>query len=376
MKRIQEIDALRGFALFGILLVNVFVFHAPLSYYSEFYGSFEGLQADAVDVVVNFAGGKFLFIFAFLFGFGIELQKTSWATKFRTHFTKRMLVLLVFGLAHLLLFWFGDILASYALLGLLMLPFLNLSSRWILSLAAFFIFFRSIYYFGVVVFGWPQIAMGKPEDMDTFMSVFQHGTYFDIFQLRMREFFAFMPENLVWYIPKTFGLFFVGVYSARIGLFSRLRGNRSKFIIAFGVLFFISVFWITVKYGFFSLFDFKSAPIWRPILIGVNVFFETCLGLSYVLGFGMLFQSNNPITRLFARTGKLALSNYILQSFLCVGIFYGYGLGYYGKLRPTDLILITLSIFAINLIFSYIYMKYWSVGPLEHLWRKWVGAKK
>lgn len=373
--RIIEMDALRGIALLGILLVNIFVFHAPYLYYGEFYGAFEGFQASTVNAVVEFAGGKFLFIFAFLFGYGIAIQEQLHPNSFKAFFTKRMLVLLLFGVIHILIFWFGDILASYALLGLLVMPFLKLPNRLVLSFGILFVFFRPIYYLGVVAFDWPLIHMHKPAELTEFLTVFQEGTYGEVFRLRMSEFWAFIPENLVWYLPKTIGLLLIGIYAGRNSMFSRIRKNQALFGIVSLVMVASSVVWIWFKMDVFNSIDLEATPIWRPVLIGINVLFETAMGIGYIVGFTLVFQNSKLITGALAKTGRLALTNYITQSLICVFIFYSYGLGLYGELVPTDLVLISVLIFCFNLIFSTLYLKSFNVGPLEFLWRKLIGIK-
>lgn len=370
MKRITELDALRGIALLGILLVNIFVFHAPMSYYGEFYGVFEGIQIKTVDFVVNFAGGKFLLIFAFLFGYGIVLQQKSRSDSFNTYFVKRMLVLFVFGALHILLFWSGDILASYALLGLLIIPLLRLSNRQILTLGILFILFPAIYYLAVVLFGLPMVSIGQPVTLDNFISVFQKGSYLEVFQLRMKEFAAFAPENLVWYISKTFGLFLIGIYSARKELFTTIKNNQSKYLLTAAILIPISVIWFSYRRNLFGMVDLEIEPLWRPFFISLNVIFETALGFGYIFLFSIVFQKFEVITQILAKVGRLALTNYILQSLICVIIFYGFGFGYYGKLKPTDLVFMTIVIFSFNVVFSVLYLRFRRIGPLEFVWRK------
>lgn len=375
MHRIVELDALRGIALFGILLVNIFVFHAPISYYNDVYGVFEGIQGLAVDLMVNYAGGKFLFIFAFLFGYGIVLLKNSRSAPFYGYFIKRMLILFLFGVLHILLFWFGDILASYALLGLLTLPFLRWSNSGILCLATFFIFFRSLYYFAAISFDWPMIHMDQVVTLEEFNQIFQEGSFTEIFQLRMKDFIAFIPESLVWYMPKSLGLFFLGIYAAQINFFRLIKEKSESFIIATVIFLLFSIAWNTTKMDFFTLFDMEGQPLWRPVLIAINVLLETLQGISYIFGFTLLFQQSTFLSKLFSKAGRLALTNYILQSLLCVFIFYSYGLGYYGMLLPMDLVFISIAIFCFNLIFSHIYLRYKSIGPLEYLWRKWISKR-
>ena len=369
LNRIPEMDALRGFALFGILLVNVFVFHAPYSYYGEFYGAMEGIQGLTLNIVLATSAGKFMFIFSFLFGYGIQLQRNSRSSNFNMYFALRMLLLLLFGALHILFFWVGDILASYALLGLLIIPFLKLSKKLLLSLGIFFIFFRPIYYLGMILLDFPSVEGIKAASFEDFVSTFQQGTYREILKLRMLEFAAFMPENVVWYIPKSFGLFFVGIYAAQSSFFQVLRTKRKAFGITSTILILISLSWGFLKFDFFQSFDLEQEPHWRPILIAMNVLFETLQGFAYIFGFSILFQHRNWLSDLFAKAGRLALSNYILQSLLCVLIFYGFGLGLYIQLQVTDLVLIAMVIYIVNLIFSHLYFKKWSTGPLEYLWK-------
>lgn len=376
MKRIQEIDALRGFALFGILLVNVFVFHAPLSHYGEFYGAFEGFEKQTVEFVVNFAGGKFMFIFAFLFGYGIVLQQQSRRENFKAYFRRRMLVLLFFGTIHILVFWFGDILASYALLGFMILPFLQLPNRALLALGLLFIMFRPLYYCFVLFFNFPTLDTEHAVDLSEFITIYASGDYWQIFDLRMKEFWAFMPENLIWYIPKTWGLFFIGVYAARQEWVSSIKKEARKYLAISLSLILIASIWQYFKMDVFSMVNLETDPFWRPILIGLNVVFETALGFGYINGLIIVLGSIPWLSKLLAKTGRLALTNYMLQSLVCVLIFYGYGLGFYGKLKPSELVYITIVVFGFNLVFSHFYLKRKAIGPLEYLWRKAISLLK
>lgn len=370
--RVHELDALRGIALFGILLVNIFIFHAPYSYYSEFYGAFEGTQGLAVEAVINFASGKFLFIFAFLLGYGIAIQKQTNGKLFYARHIKRMLTLLVFGVIHILFFWFGDILTSYALIGLLLLPILRLPERFIFSIGVFLLLFSPVYYLGVVGFNWPLVEMGKPAELHEFIHKFQKGNFNEIFSLRMGEFYSFLPENLVWFIPKTMGLFLIGFYSGKKNFTAHIQQAPKKYLFTFITLLILSLTWIWLKLDFFAKFDLEINPWMRPFLIFINILFQTAQSITYIIGFLLLFQNNRGVLKLFVSTGRLALTNYFMQSLICVILFFGYGFGLYGKLLPTDLILISIVIFIFNSWFSKQYLRYNRYGPLEYLWRKMI----
>lgn len=368
--RLHELDALRGIALFGILLVNIFIFHAPYSYYGEFYGAFDGIQGVAVETVVNFASGKFLFIFAFLFGYGIALQQQKMGSAFYPYHSKRMVTLLVFGLLHILLFWFGDILSSYALLGLLIIPIIRLPEKVMLSIGIFFLLFSPLYFFAVVGLNWPLVEMGKPAELHEFLLKFQEGSFSDIFLLRMSEFHSFLPENMVWFIPKTLGLFLMGFYFSKKNFTAHIQQNPIGYFMTCIVLLVVSITWIGIKSDFFAQFDLEATPIMRPILISMNVVVQYAHGMAYIIGFILLFQNNKRVTKIFSAPGRLALSNYILQSLICVVLFYSYGFGLYGKLQPTDLIWITITIYVLNSWLSKLYLKHYQMGPLESLWRR------
>ena len=367
--RIHEIDAVRGIALFGILLVNIFVFHAPYAHYSTFYGAFTGWQELALGGMLSLAAGKFLFLFSFLFGYGIQLQSKSKGDSFTSYHFKRMVILFLFGVIHILVFWFGDILANYAVLGLLIMPFLkwNTSSLIILSVCIYAI--RPLYYFGVVLFGWPTIGVNPPADLDTFVQTFSSGDYLDIARLRMLEWTSFQLENLIWYIPKTFATMILGMAASKWKLSSKLvqyRGWYTKMGIG---LLLIVLLWAFFKGSFFALFDMEAQPLWRPVLIGLNLGFEVVQGCVYFALFFLLFSSFQTLRQPMAATGRLALTNYILQSMICVLIFYGFGWGLYGSLHPTDLIWITLVVFIVQVLMSKAYLTQYKFGPLEWLWR-------
>jgi len=368
--RLHELDALRGVSLGGILLVNVFVFHAPYAYYSDFYGAFDGQQALIVDVIAALAAGKFLLVFAFLFGYGIALQHRSRGEDFLPYFVRRMLALALIGTLHVLLLWFGDILLSYALLGLLFLPLRGRSDRELLVLAGGAIFFRPLYYVGCALFGWPEVGAKLSLPLEDFIDALQSSSYAEIFWLRMEEFFVFTPENLVWFIPKTLGAMTLGFVACRMELVQQLRARRRRFFALGLILVSSALAWAVFKMDFFALFDLERHPIVRPMLIALNVLFETAMGLGYILLLLLMFRRSGRVTRLLAGAGRMSLSNYILQSILCVTLFNAYGIGWYGTLKPSELLLVGVAVFGVNLGVSWLVLRSFERGPLEAISRR------
>lgn len=375
--RFHEIDALRGLALFGILWVNIFVFHAPYSHYGAFYGAFEGLDGTLVNFVVDFVSGKFLFIFAFLFGMGISMQQLARQEYFAAYHTKRMLVLALFGTLHILGFWFGDILLSYALLGFTFLLLMKVSNRWIVSFAFILIFFRAWYYLGAVWWQWPMVGgEAAPASLEHFELIFGEGSFLEIFELRMLELKAFMPDNLVWFIPKTLGVMLLGYVSVRLNMITFIKDYPLKTLLIVLALLGLGTAWMLLRGTIFSHFDLEATPLARPFLISLNVMAETYLGVAYILGFLLLFNALPKISMLFQSLGKMALSNYIFQSLVCVLLFYGYGADYYMDLKPIHLTLLTLGIFVIQAVLSHIWLMNFKQGPLEKLWRSMTSKGK
>ena len=368
-RRIHEIDALRGFALFGILIVNILIFHAPYAHYSAFYGKFTGSEQFILESIISFASGKFLFIFAFLFGFGIVLQAKSLSHTFYSYFTRRMLVLLVIGAAHMFLLWFGDILSSYALLGLLSMLFVRQSKLVLLLSGILLLLFRPLYYLGVVLFEFPMVGMDGLPALDEFIRIYASGSYSEQFTLRLQEIHAFLPENLVWFIPKTLGAFLIGMFAARVKLTEIIAHNKLKFLLISILFVILFVVWNGVKLTIFNQFDLVETPLYRPMLISWVVLFETLLSAAYIFLLLLIFQHFQGLAKVFAKTGKLALTNYLFQTIICLFIFYSFGAQYYAKLAPSTLLLLSLGINGFNIIFSLIYLRYARMGPLETLWR-------
>lgn len=369
-KRIPELDATRGFALLGILIVNIFVFHAPIHFYQEFYSRFNDFQSTFVELTVSLLGGKFLFIFAFLFGYGISIQKDYLKAKFKLYFTKRMMVLLILGLLHVLLLWFGDILFLYALLGLIMIRLYNLSEKAKNVISLFCIFFPSLYYLILTLFDCQIFQINSHVDFKNYFLIYQNGNYNDIFKIRVNEFLVYLPNNIIWNATKTLGLFLVGNYFYQKSIITKVKNRIKKYLVLSCLFILIGILWNFSKADFFEKFDLQSYPLWRPLLIAINIFFETLLGFGYLIILIIAFKKFCKLTQLFANAGRLALTNYIMQSIICVLIFNGFGLKYYGKLLPFELLIIAISVYIFQLFLSSLYLNRYEIGPLELMWRK------
>ena len=374
--RIPQIDALRGFALFGIFIVNIFVFHAPYPHYSAFYGTFEGNEKAVVDIMNLLFVGKSMFIYAFLFGYGFWMQYERWGPKpnFRGYWSRRMLWLSVIGVFHVLLLSFGDILLPYALLGLSLPLFARFGNR---TLLFCFLFIHLIPVYEFVLRGWlgyQGFFMQPVATLEDYIAINSQGSFIDIFLLRLKDYFSFSNEKLIMYIPKELSLFLLGIIAARSGWATKVR---PKPWVAFCVL---AIFSAAMMHFFrpqvIALFDYKSSLFQRGLL-GLTIhLIEFMHGVLYIIGFFMLWQYTKApqVLKYLAPAGRMSLTNYIAQSLISVLLFSG--LGYYGQWPPMKLAFCATVVYIFQLLLSTWWLQRKQQGPLEYVWRKLAKANR
>ncbi|MEO1526192.1 MAG: DUF418 domain-containing protein [Planctomycetota bacterium] len=368
--RLHQIDALRGFALLGILIVNIFVFHAPYAHYSAFYSRFAGLESQILEGMIFLFSGKFVFIYSFLFGYSFALQREKFDEDraFRDNWTRRMAVLAFFGILHLVLLSFGDILLPYALLGLT-LPFLARWSSWRLVVVALVVNLIPVYEFVLRgVFEYPDIAAQPAETLENSIRINRDGNYAEVLSLRLRDYFSLRNEKLIVYMPKEFSLFLVGIIAARNGLASKVNVPRATGFCLASLAATVGIF--VYRTDLIAAFDYESSIRDRIALILIIHAAEFVHGMLYIVGFFLLWKLPAIRNALFCLTftGRLSLTLYVMQSLICLILFSGFDL--YARLTPSQLILAAIAIYVAQLVFALQWLHHRQQGPLESIWRR------
>ena len=348
-KRIASLDTLRGFALFGVLVVNVLQ-----AYTGPSGGGIDRFVASAIRVLGE---GTFYPMFSFLFGLGFALQLRKGEAVLPV-FRRRLFVLLGFGLVHGFLIWRGDILAAYALLGLLLPSFRHFGDRrlvlsagvgWLLSL---------------LLVSPLSSTLPNPASLET--SLYATGDYLSITALRAAEYSADLLGGTIIFGGQLLGLFLLGYLVGRRGV-AEVAANRPWLLRVFAAS-------LAVALPIFGLYLYTvlrgdAVTGWTYLL---EYFVASpFLGFAYLAGLSLLLQRETWQRRLrfLSPVGRMALSNYLGQSALCTLIFYGYGLGYYGQLGAATTLLISLGIFAVQVVVSALWLRFFQYGAVEWLWR-------
>jgi uncharacterized protein len=371
-------DLLRGFALAGILLINIEDFSAP---------NVAGLGAvwpDRADQIAGLllrfaAEGKFRALFALLFGLGFALQlerSECGAAPFRARYIRRCGVLLLIGLAHYLLLWEADILMVYALVGLLLLPFERRSAGTALRAAGAMAGAAVALLCLIALLAHPR-AQGSPHRNNPVIPaekvqmayVYGRGSYGEVVSYRARQLGTQLVHNLGM-APLTLMLFLVGLAAGKAGFPRRPDEHRTLLRrLFFGCLVFgIVSNAIVAIYAprLMSLPKLLRLPIAASYVLG-----GPALALAYASGLTLLFLHPAWGRRLqpLAAPGRLALTNYLLQSAICGILFYGYGLGWYNHLRPVVCIGLCIVIYLVQMAASAWWLRHFRYGPAEWLWR-------
>ncbi len=380
--RIDSIDVLRGFALLGILVMNIQLFAMPESAYFNptAYGDLGGANLYVWLGSRLFADQKFMTIFSMLFGAGIVLmagRAESSRNATRAHY-RRMGWLALIGLAHAHLLWAGDILFLYAVCGMLVYPCRRLSPGPLLAAGTAAVAVgAAVYLAGSVTSEWPDEALRQfiNESWQPTQSVIDaelaayRGGWFDQFPYRSATALAFETVIIVlWGGWRAGGLMLIGMALYKLGVFSAQRSPRFYgALIAVALLLAIPVeaygVVLDFRYGWsvWSFFQGEQFNYWPSIAVS--------LGYIGVVMLACRAAALRRITRPFAAVGQMALSNYLLQTVICTTIFYGHGLGLFGSVERVGQFGVVMGVSLVQLIWSPLWLRRFRFGPAEWAWR-------
>ena len=386
-ERIGLIDVLRGFALLGILSVNMAFFSHPLLATASGLPRGSGtLDALADFVVAWLATGKFYPLFSFLFGLGVSIQLERAAARsldFKRYFVRRMLILLGFGLAHALLVWNGDILVVYALVGLLLFLFRNARPRTLLIWAAILFAIplalglgNAIVSIAVILAMGPALAsLDIAASLDVInrlaIETYARGSWGQIFIWRAVEWLVMLLSSLLNAGPHIFGLFMLGLYAGKTRLLSDAPAH--SMLLRKGLIWGLLIGLPANLLLALARSSANGNPL-SPLLLLAQpllLLFGPLLTAGYIGVFAMLARGTARLRLLqpLAAAGRMALSNYLMQSIICTTVFYSYGLGLFGKFGAFAGLALTFGIWILQLIVSLLWLRAFRFGPMEWLWR-------
>lgn len=372
-RRISALDALRGFALLGIVLVNSLGFNASFFNFGGFYASLpDPFQQEFYKIFISLSADKFIFLFSFLFGYGIYMQYRKWQFNnalFPAFFSRRMLFLALAGIFHIILLWAGDILLLYAIAGMLVLLMRKLPNGLVLGIGFFFYFFIAFWLTAAVHLPLPDaLSSTSPESLDQAKIIYANGNFFEVLQLRLIEYLAFHNINLFYYLPKIVGLSLIGFAASSENLHQSIATRRYLWTI---IWVFISALGIFLYFNYTKIVDSESDYANAIYMAGYEMMNLFVAG-SYFLLIMLLAQGKigSVILKPFSRLGRMSLTAYLMQSFILAFIFQGWGLGLFGMTEVSNVVLIAVCIFVLQLILAEFWLKHHHQGPLEMLWRK------
>ncbi|MEP7013862.1 MAG: DUF418 domain-containing protein [Verrucomicrobiota bacterium] len=377
-ERIVLLDALRGFALFGVVLVNL----RDLSLFSFLSETGRNSLSTApwdhrLDLVMTgLVDVKAFTIFTLLFGvgFALQAQRADAAGRSMSRYVRRLTILLGIGLLHAYVFWWGDILRLYALLGLLLLPLHRLKPRALATLGVITAVFVTPF-LRPIMSAWLPITASSDSANATALIAFQ-GTSLPA-MLRANFAHDVWTRITAWGLPfYVLGRLLIGAALGKSRVLWEPQEHRRFWI---SLLFILSTLGLALT-AFVMLRDngaFGPMQGWwqteqaRIVVRLARSAASLALGLGYVALFVLLFQRlswRRWLARL-APVGRMALTNYIMQTVIALALFYGIGLGIGPRFGLLGVIATGTVIFFVQIMMSRWWLERFHFGPLEWVWR-------
>jgi uncharacterized protein len=378
--RIQALDVLRGVAVTGILLANVLVFFGLFIIPPSRAAALPTVSRDAIALVIDkvFVDGKFYSTFSLLFGIGFGLQLARGADAV-PRFKRRLRILLAIGAVHALVIWAGDILMLYALLGF-MLPWFARKSdrqllRWTVILLAIPTFLYILALGGWALAGYstrsPSTDAGPPARILAMFEAMGRGNIRDALRGNL-VFVAIRWADLVATVrfPKVLGMFVLGLWVVRAGIPQSLASHRA-----------LLVRWTRIGWGVGLPLNLVAAvalqrwPYLPPSPGGLLGTMAQAggiplLAIGYAATVGLFVVDRRRVLNAFAPLGRMALTNYLMHSIICVTLSYGFGFGLWWRIGASTAMLVALAIIAIQIPLSAWWLARYRFGPVEWVWRR------
>lgn len=400
-ERINSLDFLRGVAVLGILIINIESFSYPDPWSPYKYGF-----ADAVDQNTRFwvfflAQGKFFSMFTLLFGVGFyifleRLERKDLGLKAMDIYARRLLWLFVFGLVHAYFIWNGDVLYHYAVCGFFLFPFRSFKVNQLVAVLLLLMGVLLYNSYGRTsnvqkqfyeytqavnlteeeqteedqkrIKAWERRTQtGEPDRSDVGIP---RTTLYQSWIANAEH--TKVHKGAVFYqgiLFRTLIMMVLGMMLYKLGVFQNYRSVKHYWL--FTLLILMTALMMNYARYYHWIFNYFEPVknVWQGWLF---TFPKEALGLAYILLFNGIYQkylkkfAANPISL----AGRMALSNYILQSIICGLIFYGYGLGKYNQYSRIELLPMVVGIWILQLAISWLWLRGFMQGPLEKLWRR------
>ncbi|UXP33012.1 DUF418 domain-containing protein [Reichenbachiella agarivorans] len=375
--RIQVIDALRGFALLGIIMIHSiehFELFMPVNAESPLVLEIDQQVFESVLFLVS---GKAYSIFAFLFGYSFFIQmktKELQGVDFRNVFLWRLLVLLAIGLVHSMIYR-GDILHIYALMGMPLVSLYKVGSRTLLVVTSLLIL--QIPTLGMIVESFvdpsyiytPYYGDGYYEEGE---QIYSSGSLWDVVVFNL-----YKARVVVWtwtYHTGRFfqlmALFILGLVIARQRYFENLKAYRYKATLIgyFSLIFMLLLNLYLTGVESFDWTDSQKQLVMVVVQSYLNAFYTTAICCGFILVY-FYFSKRVKIFDYLSSYGRLSLTNYVSQALIGVLIFYDFGLGLWEYVGATVSLIFGLGLFVIQVVISARWLKTYKYGPMEWLWR-------
>jgi uncharacterized protein len=379
-ERIEAMDALRGFALLGVVTINMFTFLGPLERIWDPWPAFHWLQT----LVLALVQGKFYCMFSFLFGMGFAVQLGRLQERgvdAPRLYRRRLVVLLLIGLAQGVLVWMGDILLPYAVLGFALLAFRARKDRtlliWALGLIALSTFLPLMAGLGMMAHDATpaghqellQEAAKAKVQMAESIRVYAQGPYAALFRVRLKELAFDYLMSLCFVGPQILAMFLCGAWAGRRGLLRDLEVHAPflRRVAAWGLGLGLPCGFL---YAYLTLKGGAPGPTNASFLLATAFFVPT--GPLLTFGMAAAFVLLLPRLRVLgalAPLGRMALTNYLTHSLVFTSVFYFWGTGRYGSVAPWMAPPLALATWLLQIGISTWWLRRFRMGPVEWVWR-------
>ena len=385
-ERIQALDVIRGVAVGGILLANVMVFFGLFAIPADRAAAFPTAAADTITRFLEhvFVDGKFYSVFSLLFGIGFGVQLDRGGDAAVPRFRRRLRILLGIGAIHAFLIWAGDILLVYSLLGFTMPWFARKSDRALLRWAVGLLAVPTALYL-VALAAWmltgPHAAQAPtaasvPTQILAYFEAMGRGSLKDGF-IGNLVFLAIRWADLIVTVrfPKVLGMFVLGLWTVRAGIALSPSTHRTM-LVRWSI-----IGWsIGLPANLIAAWSVERWPYLMPStggLLGVvlQAVGVPLLAIGYAATIALLVVDGRRVVGMFGPMGRMALTNYLMHSIICVVLSYGFGFALWWRVGASRAIVIALAIIAVQIPLSAWWLSRYRFGPVEWVWRRLTYAR-